>query len=86
VLLPVRVAGGDARDQKSSTNPPTQARSSAVAHSRPMLVPTQAMWWQNIKMMLTLGGAGLALVVFFVWWKCGLSLSHCRAAAAKAAA
>jgi len=42
----------------------------------------KAMWWNNIKMMLTFGGAGLAVILLFFWWKCGISFSHCRAAAA----
>jgi len=40
------------------------------------------MWWNNVKMMLTVGGAGLAVLLLIVWWKCGVSFSHCRASAA----
>jgi hypothetical protein len=41
----------------------------------------QAMWWANIKMMMTIAGAGLGLVMLIVWWKCGFAFSHCRSSA-----
>ena len=39
------------------------------------------MWWKFIRTMLTVSGCVLLLLMLFLVWKCGFSLSDCRAPA-----
>ena len=38
----------------------------------------KAMWWKNVRSMLTLAGSLVVLLMLVLVWRCGFSLSHCK--------
>ena len=38
----------------------------------------KAMWWKNVRSMLTLAGSLIVLLMLVLVWRCGFSLSHCK--------